>query len=200
MSSMAVTAVSIAAIAAIGGGVTYGARVSEEGDLLYPLKAYVTSDGEVESDMNVELNLENAEAQYEEAMRLQSQGSLSAEVKAQLDEVYEDNMRRVALTIEALEEKGDMQAAVQVRTQLRAALKKYDDIFGNVKLGIESSVESTTDTSTEEGTASFENDGSAQVEADAETESSINVNSDATSTVDVDASAEATSTVRINQD
>lgn len=196
---MAVTAVSIAAIAAVGGGVVYGARTSEEGDLLFPLKAYVGTDAEVESDTDVDVNLGNAKAQYEEAMRLQAEGSLSADVKARLDEVYEENMRRVALTIESLEEKGDMQAAARVRTELRTALRNYDDIFGNVKIGIESSAESTIDSSMEEGTDSSTDDGSARVEADSETDTSVEVDADEGSNVNVESSTNAESTVRINQ-
>lgn len=199
MSSMAVTAVSIAAIAAVGGGVVYGARTSEEGDLLFPLKAYVGTDAEVESDTDVDVNLGNAKAQYEEAMRLQAEGSLSADVKARLDEVYEENMRRVALTIESLEEKGDMQAAARVRTELRTALRNYDDIFGNVKIGIESSAESTIDSSMEEGTDSSTDDDSARVEADSETDTSVEVDADEGSNVNVESSTNAESTVRINQ-
>lgn len=125
-----VAVVAVVGVAVVGGGLAYAARDAEPGDMLYNLRASLY--GDVAGDADVQASLDGAREAYEEAQDLERRGLLTDAERARVTASYTMHVNAVLRRIADLEADGDMGAAAELRTDLRAALREYDDVFPNV--------------------------------------------------------------------
>jgi hypothetical protein len=124
-----------AAVVVIGGGTAIAARNAQPGDMLYNVRASLYGDSSM--DAGVDADMEGVRDAYEEAERMQAAGTLTADEKARLTADYSAHVNAVASRIAALEAQGDLDAAARIRTDLRAALREYRDVFPTINVDID---------------------------------------------------------------
>lgn len=151
------------AVAVAAGGTAYVAKDAEPGDMLYNVRASLY--GDVTADGDVETHLEGARAAHDAAADLEASGRLTAAERARLTTEYSGHVNAIAARIAELEAQGDLEAAADVRTNLRSTLRDYRDVFPTIEVEIEGSAEVDAD-------ASMDSDSSSSSSDDSMTESS----------------------------
>lgn len=132
-----VAIVAILGIAAIGGGLMYAAHDAEPDDMLYALRASVY--GDVSSDSTAQEYLNGAREAYEEAEDLERRGLFTDGERARVTASYTMHMNAVLRHIAEMEASGNGEAAAELRADLRAALRTYDDMFPSIGMSNSSS-------------------------------------------------------------
>lgn len=125
--TITVAAVALVAVVAVGGGLAYAAKDAQEGDLLYSLHASLYGGGTTTNDAQADLDA--ARDAYDEAIALRDNGQLTASEQARIGTTYSARINALMDRITRLEADGDVQAAVELRTQVRAIIRDADDIF-----------------------------------------------------------------------
>lgn len=201
-------------VLAVGGGTVVAAQQAEPGDFLYPLRASVMGD----ADLNMEADLEALEAAYDEAATLEADGELTADVRADLSERYALHLNNVLEAIANLEAEGNTEAAAELRTRLRTSLREVGSFFDDdASASADASVSGASSVMT--SSAASSTDGSVNVDVNADASADVNVEAEngedvrirehdseteryesEDGSVRINSNAEATSTVNINQD
>ena len=140
MTTLAVVAV---AVVVIGGGVALAAKNAEPGDSLYSLRASLY--GDVYSDADTDTDFRSARETYDEAADLESRGMLTTSERARLSATYSMHVSNLSARIAELEAEGDVDAALRLRTMVRAMVNEYDDVFSDIDEGSSSSAMSSED-------------------------------------------------------
>lgn len=171
----------VAALIVVGGGVAYAAKDAQPGDMLYSLHASLYGG---EDDDDVDANFTGAKNAYDEASDLQDRNALTASEQARLSARYSLHVNAVMRRIAELEADGDMAASAELRADLRAILRDYNDIFPNVNGGMDSSSSMNTSSSTTTSSDDDDDDSST---------SSTTSNTGASSSIFVQPSSSVTS-------
>jgi len=148
-----IAVVAVVGVAAVGGGLAYAAKDAQPGDMLYGLRASLYDD--VNADGDIQANFEGAADVYAEASDLDDRGALTASERTRLTAQYSLHVNAIMSRIAELEAEGDLEAAADLRTELRTTLRDHNDIFPNV--GSDSSASSSAmsdDATTSEGATS----------------------------------------------
>ena len=145
------------AVAVAAGGTAYVAKDAEPGDMLYNVRASLY--GDVTADGDVETHLTGAREAYDAAASLEASGRLTAEERARLTTEYSGHVNAVAARIAELEAQGDLDAAAEIRTNLRSTLRDFRDVFPTIEVEIEGSADVDAD-------AAMDSDSSASSSAD----------------------------------
>ncbi len=140
-----VAVVAVVGLAAVGGGMAYAAKDAEPGDMLYSLRASLY--GDVTADADVQASLDAAREAYDEAADLERRGLLTEAERARVTASYSMHVNAILRRIAELEADGDVAAAAELRTTLRAALRDYDDIFPSMGLDASSASSAMTESS-----------------------------------------------------
>ncbi len=181
--------VAIVALLVIGGGVALGAKNAEPGDMLYNLRASLY--GDVSGDAQAQMHLQGAREAYDEAERMDDQGTLTATERARITADYTAHVSAVAGRIAALEAQGDLDAAASLRTELRAILRDFRDVFPDVIIDIGGASSSSSDM-TSSSSESMTSD-SMSSDGDDESSSSTSTSQGAASSIFVQPSSSVTS-------
>lgn len=126
--TITVAAVALVAVVAVGGGLAYAAKDAKEGDMLYSLHASLYG-GSMEND--AQSDLDAARDAYDEAVTLRDNGQLTASEQARISATYSARINALMDRIARLEADGEAQAAVELRTNLRAIMRNANDLFPN---------------------------------------------------------------------
>lgn len=124
-----IAVVAVVGVAAVGGGLAYAAKDAQPGDMLYGLRASLYDD--VNPDADIEANFRGAADVYAEARGLENRDALTAAERTRLAAEYSLHVNAIMRRIAELEADGDLDAAAELRTDLRATLRDHDDIFPN---------------------------------------------------------------------
>lgn len=192
-SALTMAALSVGALAAVGGSVSYAAKDAQPGDLLYPV--HTSLYGDVSADADAELSA--AQDIFDQAVSLQAEGKLDADVHADLTDDLNLHVQAVHGLITDLEAEGNTEDAQEVRAMLRAKLRDFDSLF---RLQVESD---SSASSTASQTSSMDQSSSSEDDDDDSSEGSVNVDvhsddsvhmdsSDGSVHIDADADADAT--------
>lgn len=133
------------AVAIAAGGTAYVAKDAEPGDMLYDLRASLY--GDVSGDGDVEAHMKGADDVYDEAERMEADGTLTAEERARLTAEYSAHVNAVAGRIAQLEAEGDAEAAADIRTSLRETIREYRDLFPTIEVNVGGSLDADADAS-----------------------------------------------------
>lgn len=115
----------VAAVVIVGAGTAIAARNAGPGDALYGLRASLYG----EADTDVQAHFDAAQTAYDEAERMDDDGTLSASERARLTAEYSLHVNALADRIADLEAEGDVSAAADLRVRLRDALRRYRSVF-----------------------------------------------------------------------
>ncbi len=140
----------IAALVLAGGGTSLAAQGSLPGDTLYPVKVSINEKVagafQLSDEAKANWNARLAELRLEEAAQLKAKGKVSVENEVELKNRFEAFADRVEQRIEAMKEKGRVEAATDVATRFEAALQAHKAILA--RLEASANATSTTGTST----------------------------------------------------
>jgi hypothetical protein len=123
----------IAILIALGGGTSFAAQQSLPGDALYSVKVHVNE--EVKSllamspEAKAEVEADLAAERLEEAEKLAARGELDAQVRAHLEENFQEHADKVQDRIEKM---SDLGIAADVATRFQASLKAHERILADV--------------------------------------------------------------------
>ncbi len=183
-----VTTVVVAALIVVGGGVAYAAKDAQPGDMLYSLHASLYGGEDADG---VDANFTGATRAYDEASDLQDRNALTASEQARLSARYSLHVNAVMRRIAELEADGDMAASAELRADLRAILRDYNDIFPNIDDDADASSSMTSSSATSDDASSTTN-SSATSDDDADS-SSTTSDMDSSSSIFVQPSSSVTS-------
>jgi hypothetical protein len=129
-------------IAVGGGGLTYAAEGTLPGDLLYPVKISVNESVRgafaFSDESKAEWHATAAERRMEEAETLADKGSLTPEVRSELEANFEEHAERVAEVVERAEAKDAVRAA-NIRTRFTSSLAAHASVIARLGDGSEDS-------------------------------------------------------------
>ena len=122
-----------------GGGVSLGAEKSLPGDILYPVKLGVNEHVRgwfaVSEEAKANWEIKRVGRRLEEAEQLASEGSLSDDVRANLEVQFEAHAEKVKSRIEKFETKENFNAAVDVSSKFETSLKVHQKILDRLEVG-----------------------------------------------------------------
>lgn len=173
VSALALAALSVGALAAVGGGVGYAAKNAEPGDTLYPLHVKLYADSDIETEAGAEV--EALGDIVLRAKKFHADGQLNAEARAELEHDASMHVDTIEKVIVRLEADGRQEEATRIRMALEAAL---NNVNAALKAESESSVKVDADSSMSSGysSASTDSDSHVDVNVNAEAESTVRVN------------------------
>lgn len=146
--TITVAAVALMAVVAVGGGLAYAAKDAQEGDMLYSLHASLYGDAEGTTTNDAQADLDAARQAYDEAAALRDSGQLTASERARIGATYSARINALMDRIARLEADGEVQAAADLRTNLRAIMRNANDLFPN-NTSSSSAMTSSDDSSTD---------------------------------------------------
>ncbi len=130
-----------------GGSAAAAAEGAKPGDALYSIKVGVNEKVAaalaLSDERRGEKEAELAARRLDEAAQLAAEGSLSAEVKADLETRFQEHADRVEDRIAKLEAKGNAVAAADVASKFEASLQAHQSILERLSLFTSSTVSST---------------------------------------------------------
>ncbi|MBP7770315.1 MAG: hypothetical protein KA066_00140 [Candidatus Pacebacteria bacterium] len=129
-------AIGIAALLAIGGGASVAANSSVPGDALYGLKIGVNEKIEAalsfSEEAKAEEHLEAIAERHAEGKKLEAQGKLSAEAKADLNANIDAHAKAFTTALANVKASGNAEATAQLEAKLQAALDAAASANANV--------------------------------------------------------------------
>ncbi len=129
-------AIGIAALLFIGGGASVVANNSVPGDALYGLKIGVNEKIEAalsfSDEAKADEHLEAIAERHAEGKKLEAQGKLSAEAKADLNANIDAHARAFTTALAAVKASGNAEATAQLEAKLQAALEAAASANANV--------------------------------------------------------------------
>ncbi len=136
--------VAVLLIVALGGTTTYAAQGSLPGGALYPVKIYVNENIQevlaVSDEAKVSFHTSVAEERLKEAEALASEGKLTTEVSATIEESFNTHVAKADMIAVRLEEKSPA-SGVDARVTLDSSLSAHSSILATI--GEESKDEQT---------------------------------------------------------
>lgn len=128
----------------VGGGVAFGAEKALPGDTLYPVKVgfneEVRSWLSVSDEAKANWEVTRAQRRLEEAEELANNGSLSVEVRENLEANFEAHAERVKERIDKFEGKENFKAAVDVSSKFETSLRAHQKILKRLTVESEDDV------------------------------------------------------------
>lgn len=126
------------------GGISYAAKGTLPGDLLYPIKVNVnekvTSFLSVGAKAVANTSASQAVARLEEVEKLAAENKLDDTLQNMAKQMFDEKARKVVSTVEELEKQGDVETAVQVSSEFSADLQNHRgilDVLSSTKDGNE---------------------------------------------------------------
>ncbi len=125
-----------------GGGVSYAAEGTLPGDFLYPVKISVNESVRgalaFSDESKAEWHATAVERRMEEAETLADKGSLTPEVRSELETNFEEHAERVAEVVDRAEAKDPVRAA-HIRTRFTSSLAAHASVIARLGDGSEDS-------------------------------------------------------------
>ena len=126
----------VAIMAALGGGTSYAAESSLPGDVLYPVKLLVNEPVSASLALSVEAKAEwktrVVERRLEEASELAAKGRFEGETKAGVSNRFEKQSGEAREAIIKVEVSGNARGAASVASRLEAALGAHEAVLGRL--------------------------------------------------------------------
>lgn len=123
-----------------GGGVSYAAEGTLPGDFLYPVKISVNESVRgalaFSDESKAEWHATAVERRMEEAETLADKGSLTPEVRSELETNFEEHAERVAEVVDRAETKDPVRAA-NIRTRIASSLAAHASVIARLGDGSE---------------------------------------------------------------
>lgn len=118
------------------GGTSVAAERAVPGDVLYPVKIDINENVAdffaVSPTADANWNVHAAERRLEEAETLAAKGTLTADVKAQLEENFKRHADKVDARIAKFEADSDFKASADVAANFEVSLKVHEDILARL--------------------------------------------------------------------
>ena len=115
----------------MGGGVSYAAAGTVPGDTLYPVKIHVTENAEsafaIGGDARAKLEAKLALRRLEEAEKLEAKHDLSAEVKAELKQNFDEHTTNIEAELNGMEKRED---ANEISSEFELSLAHHVSALG----------------------------------------------------------------------
>ena len=126
----------MAIVAALGGGTSYAAESSLPGDVLYPVKLLVNEPVSASLALSAEAMAEwktrVVERRLEEASELAAEGRFEGETKTRVSDRFEKQSGEAREAILKVEASGNVRGAASVASRLEAALGAHEAVLGRL--------------------------------------------------------------------
>lgn len=195
LSALSMAAVSVAALAAVGGGVSYAAKDAQPGDLLYGVHTSVYGD----ASLNAEEEMDDMQTLHDTFLQLDAEGEVDADVRTELIDDYESHISVAEEAIAELEANGRTEEAASLRAMLQAKASLFNSILmGSSSSSSSSSFSQASDSSNSSSSDDDDEDSSSShngLHMEADDSASAGIESNSNSNVHVDVNADASATV-----
>lgn len=120
----------------MGVGTTYASESALPGDVLYPVKIYVTEEIRgivaITPEESAQWEVERAKRRLDEASKLVARGTYNAELRAGLETNFTESVDRAQKRILVLTSSGNDDAAFEMSSRFESALRAHQEIFNRL--------------------------------------------------------------------
>ncbi len=175
-------ALAVALAAVVGGGASVAAQSSLPGDALYGLKIGVDEKIELalafSNEARAQEHLEAIEERHEEAKKLEAEGKLTAEAKADLNANIDAHAQAFATALANVKANGDAQAVAQLEAKLKAALEAAANVSANASANANANANANVNSNSQGSATGTMNSASTsgQGSVKVETNNGVNIN------------------------
>lgn len=120
----------------IGGGVSVTAENAVPGDMLYPVKVKVNEEVRAQLSVSAEAKadweVKRAERRFEEVEKLATDGRLTAEITAEIEERFNAHVAAFDASATEVSTEGNIAGAAEARSGLETALRVHEEILSHI--------------------------------------------------------------------